>query len=306
MNTIDLKIIGHELIDMLQHAGGGHQVPAWLRVDESGAQRSTVDCPVCGAKANSGTFELLHAYIRLGIELPYLAVHVLAVHGVLELPGTSTSIDPRDLATLRRLLNREEQELAQTLVGLAAMAAPIPYVYVEHHEAKGFVACNACGDRINMGHITIVNEGQAKLDLPYPALHALLEHRDARYSAEGITGQVDPAAVRAVLAAPDLVALGKRLAGMLEHLGGTEEPPPGLVIEEHPLRGIEQCTQCEAHPNMGSFSLMHQGLGASMTLPYVAVHALVEHQSAHYQGSLHDGWVDVPMLRRMLGATRPQ
>lgn len=299
MNTIDIEIIGHELIDMLLHAGGGHRVPAWLRVDESGAHRSTVDCPACGAKANSGTFELTHAYVRLGIELPYLAVHVLAAHGTLELAGTS--LDPGVLATLQRLLNREEQQLAQVLVGLAAKAAPIRHVYVEHHEAKGFVACNACGDRINMGHITIVNDGEAKLELPYPALHALLEHRDARYAAEGITGQVDLAAVWAVLAAPDLAALGKRLAGMLEHLGGTEEPPPGLVIEEHPLRGIEQCTQCEAHPNMGSFSLMHQGFGASMTLPYVAVHALVEHQSAHYQGSLHDGWVDVPMLRRMLG-----
>lgn len=299
MKPIDIEIIGHELIDMLHHAGGGQRVPAWLHVDESGAHRSTVACPACGAKANSGTFALKHAYVRLGIELPYLAVHVLAAHGALELRGAS--IAPHELATLRRLLNRDEQELGQVLVGLAANAAPIRHVYAEHHEAKGFVACNACGDRINMGHLTIVNDGQVKLDLPYPALHSLFEHRDARYAAESISGQVDLAMVRAVLASPDLLALGKHLAGMLEHLGGTEEPPPGLAIEEHPLRGIEQCTRCEAHPNMGSFSLLHQGLGTSMTLPYIAVHTLIEHQSAHYQGSLHDGWVDVPLLRRMLG-----
>lgn len=299
MNTIDLKIIGHELIDMLRHAGGGHHVPAWLRVDESGAQRSTVPCPVCGARANSGTFALRHAYRRSGVSLPYLAVHALAVHGSVELPGAG--IAPSDLALLRDVLNHPEQELAQLLVGVAALAAPIPYVHVRHNEAKGFVACATCGDRINMGHLGILHGGEETLSLPYPAVHALFEHRDARYAAESIAGQVRLEEVQAALSAPDLDELGKRLAGMLEFLGGEEEPPPGLVIEEHPLRGLEQCSQCEEHPNMGTFSLVHQGLGASITLPYIAVHALVEHQSAHYQGSLHDGWVDVPTLRRMLG-----
>jgi hypothetical protein len=299
MNTIDLKIIGHELVDMLRHAGGGHWAPAWLRVDESGAQRSTEACPCCGEQANTGTFELLHAYRRLGIVLPYMAAHVLAAHGNLEVPGAE--IDPGAVDTLQTLLNHPEQRLAQVLVGLGAMAAPIRYVHAEHHLTKGFVACSTCGDRINMGHLGILNDGKDVLSLPYPALHALLEHRDARYEAESVTGEVSLEEVWAALAAPDLRALGKRLAGMLEFLGGDDPPPPGLFIEEHPLRGLESCTQCDARPNMGTFSLLRQALGVSMTLPYVAVHALVEHESAHYQGSLHDGWVDVPKLRRLLG-----
>lgn len=97
----------------------------------------------------------------------------------------------------------------------------------------------------------------------------------------------------------ELHALGRLLESYLPFLGG-KATAAYLAVEEHPLRGIERCRVCGENCNMGTFTLKELRQSLEMTLPYVAVHALVEHGSAHYQGELHDEQLDPKLLKAIL------
>jgi hypothetical protein len=297
----ELYDLGQALLAMFCYCEDEHQPTTFSTMKES-PERHYDECPICGFdRVPGGSFTLRHQHKRLGIELPYLAAHVLAAHGHIG-PQWMSKLD-----TLRELLNTSEQALGRRLVGLVSGAAPEPGLGFTHELVKGHHCCKHCDDALNLGTVTL-SRGEDEFALSYIGLHTLYEHGDPCWAdRDGKTGEVDIEALRKVVDAGQyLIDLGKRLASILPFLGGTERPPAWLHVDEHPLRGIESCQRCDATVNMGSFNLTDiRGPGSrTMTLPYLAVHTLVEHASAHYIGSLHRGTVDVRLLMSMLGFKR--
>lgn len=100
--------------------------------------------------------------------------------------------------------------------------------------------------------------------------------------------------------AKEIVKLGATLERYLSYAGGNVQVPAHLKIEEHGMRGIEGCTDCGKMANMGHFSITNTNNQTSMSLPYIAVHALSKHGNASYKGTLHQGEVDVDLLKTIL------
>jgi len=291
----ELHALGHELLAMLRYSPEEHRPTTYLVMAEN-PERHYDTCPICGFdRVPGGDFKLTHEYKRLGVELPYLAPHMLAAHGV------ARRQDMGVIEELMELLNYPERDLARRLVGIASGAAPEVGVGFEHERVKGSHECHHCGDRLNLGQVFFAR-GSEKVGVQYIGIHSLYEHQDKRWiDDDGKKCEVDIDALRKLLdAGAHLALLGKQLASILQFLGGTQKPPGGLIVEEHPLRGVESCQRCDGRPNMGSFTLHSRPLGQSMTLPYIAVHTLIEHANAEYLGSLHTGVVDVRQLHRML------
>lgn len=296
----ELYELGHALLAMFTYDSEPTHPTTFLTLQEH-PERHYDQCPACDfSRVPGGDFKLTHQHKRLGVKLPYVAAHLLAAHGYAPDPNLLADID-----TLRELLNLDERALGQRVVGIASMAAPEPSVGVDHQQVKGSHCCKHCNDRLNMGTVTLLH-GKHKLALSYLGLHTLYEHGDSHWAdTDGNSGEIDLDALRELLdSGSRLVELGKRLASMLPFLGGTTKPPAWLLIDEHPMRGIEQCQRCAATPNMGYFNLTDTRTNSAMTLPYIAVHSLIEHASAHYVGSLHRGRVKVVQLARMLGLER--
>lgn len=101
-----------------------------------------------------------------------------------------------------------------------------------------------------------------------------------------------------------LKALGSDLQRYLKYLGGKEAPPSWLKVEERGMRGVETCTCCGGWVNMGSFTIENTLNNTSLSLPYVAVHALVEHGKSEFSGTLHKGKVDVEKLQKVIAPPR--
>ena len=295
----ELHALGHELLAMFDYAGTEHRPTSFLTLREH-PERHYDTCPVCAyAKVPGGSFELIHDYKRHQTgKLPYLTAHVLAAHGV---AGVRELFEFKQL---RDLLNGPEHTLAKRIVDLTSGAEPDRNIGFHHEFVKGSHECKHCGDRLNLGAVTLLR-GDERFVLNYLALHTLAVHGDPRwFDSEGSSGKIDLDALRKLLdSGNELLALGTRLAAILPFLGGNATPPAGLLVVEDPLRGLETCLHCNEQPNMGSFTLIQAKPSRQLNLPYVAVHSLATHGSAHYTGSLHQGVVDVRLLERMLDAT---
>jgi hypothetical protein len=291
----ELHALGHDLL-MMFVGQPQHRPTSYLTVHEQPERHYEV-CPVCGYhKVPGGTFLLEHDYKSVRLDrLPYLCAHTLAAHGV---AGPRESVE---LEGLRELLNKPERRLAERLVGLAAGADPKHHVEFTHRFTETSHTCKHCGDRLDQGALTL-RRGSDQIALEYIALHSLLVHGDLRWvDTEGNTGSVRLEPLQALLdSGNELVEVGERLASLLPSLGGAKQAPAALILDENPGRGSETCERCEEHPNLGTFTLIHAKLGKQMTLPYLAVHTLRIHGTAHYVGGRHQGTVDVRLLERML------
>ncbi|MEZ4452729.1 MAG: hypothetical protein R3B09_24930 [Nannocystaceae bacterium] len=215
---------------------------------------------------------------------------------------------------------------------------------------RGVVPCGECGDHVNMGHFVISNRhNEQRIDVPYLALHALVEHKDLHYvsrapdeddlegeddvDVEGSVdrGSLDADAGAAAIASPaepaptiddrlDIERLravlgqsrahatfGARLAATLRGLQGdaAEAPAHHLDVIERPLGRTEACTVCGEAIDAGAFELRNVHTGHEMQLPYVAMHSLAAHGDAYYRGEHQRGWVDVPLLGRLVKRTWP-
>jgi hypothetical protein len=92
--------------------------------------------------------------------------------------------------------------------------------------------------------------------------------------------------VREILGrSPAYQALGARIAGFVSArgFGGAEPCPQHLVVREHPA-GEEVCAACGEVLDGGTFELRNIHTGHEMHLPYLALHALMSHGEAFYEG----------------------
>ncbi len=95
----------------------------------------------------------------------------------------------------------------------------------------------------------------------------------------------------------NLVLDGVQTSHLLREL--IAAPPPGVEVEEHWLFGVEACTICGELVNMGGITITHTVRGLTADLPFIALHYL-EHGCLQYDGELHQGRVDLDLLKRIL------
>ncbi len=75
----------------------------------------------------------------------------------------------------------------------------------------------------------------------------------------------------------------------------------GPYVEDHMLRGLEQCNVCQQTVNMGYARLVNPLENLEMELPYLFLHHFLKHGSFSYDGSLHgEGRVNAALLRIIL------
>jgi hypothetical protein len=64
-------------------------------------------------------------------------------------------------------------------------------------------------------------------------------------------------------------------------------------------RGVEICETCGAVVNMGFVRIVNPARGLEMEIPYICLHYL-EHGGLYYEGDIHEGRLDLAMLKRVL------
>jgi hypothetical protein len=182
----ELYAIGQAIVAMFTHATEEQHPTPFLTLTEH-PERHYDRCPKCDFdRVPGGTFKLVHRYKRVGIDLPYLAAHVLAAHGQAADPQ-----HPPDIEALRELLNLDERELGRRIAGIASGAAPEPELHAYREDLRGLHHCEKCGDRLNLGGL-LLRRGADEHRIRYIELHALLEHSDRRWEdREGAAGMVD-------------------------------------------------------------------------------------------------------------------
>ncbi len=75
----------------------------------------------------------------------------------------------------------------------------------------------------------------------------------------------------------------------------------GAYVENHMMRGLEQCNVCQHNVNMGYARLVNPLENLEMELPYLFLHHFLEHGSFSYDGTLHsEGRVNAALLRIVL------
>jgi len=75
----------------------------------------------------------------------------------------------------------------------------------------------------------------------------------------------------------------------------------GPYVEDHMLRGLEQCNVCQQNVNMGYARLVNPLENLEIELPYLFLHHFLEHGSFSYDGTLHGaGRVNAALLRIIL------
>ncbi len=92
---------------------------------------------------------------------------------------------------------------------------------------------------------------------------------------------------------PDGVQLSLRLHQLIV------DPPPGVVVEEHPVWGVEQCHVCGGETNMGFVRVINTARGLSQDVTFMALHFL-EHGCLQYDGTIHQGRTEFERLKRIL------
>lgn len=106
--------------------------------------------------------------------------------------------------------------------------------------------------------------------------------------------------------APDGIELANRCNSIIEKLPWEgQQTDPNQTYKWHtPVFGIEWCEICAAQINMGPAGIVNPRLNLSVSFPLIALH-YIEHGSFSYNGTTHDGRVDVPLLLRVLETRFP-
>jgi len=97
---------------------------------------------------------------------------------------------------------------------------------------------------------------------------------------------------------PDGVQLAKEMWGAIMALP-REVRDDGPYVLEHLERGVETCEKCGTSINMGYVEIVNPMKDLSIGIPLVGLHYM-EHGCFLYDGSIHDGGVDVKLLSRVL------
>lgn len=322
---IELKKLGHLLLAYLPTMGGRVRPPRYLAVDER-PLRGVDTCTLCGVTVSMGDFSVRNHSERR-VDLPFLAVHALVTHGERTFHGALVGDGRIDVDRLKDALNYEEYRLGRLITGLLAHTSLLPgHLTIDEHMLRSVVPCGECGDPVNRGHFVITNNhNEARLEVPYLALHALVEHKDLDYGSrppgerdpgesdpgevgEAIEGRLDVERLRAVLGQSRAhVRFGQRIAATLRalHADEAEAPAPHLDLRERPAGAGERCLICDAVIDAGDFELRNVHTGHEMLLAYLAIHSLAAHGDAYFRGELRRGWVDVPLLARLVKRTWP-
>lgn len=94
----------------------------------------------------------------------------------------------------------------------------------------------------------------------------------------------------------ELVALGTTVRDYL-----SKSPPHITFTQRAAMRMMETCGDCNQRAGTrGSLSITNTKSGATIGFPIIAIHALADHGSAHYNGEYHKGDVDTELLKRVL------
>lgn len=235
-------------------------------------------------------------------------------------------------------LARHYQRLIEALPYWSGGSEPNE-IYKVDHSAYGMEYCEICGEVINMGYVQIVNPlSQETLDIHFMGLH-YMEHGSFSYDGTFNDGRVDIVALSSVLHDAHLVPVendsdsdhlsdaeeaaigyddqnpdedgnwvldGADLAGsMAETIDGLPQGPlPDQVYRiDYIQYGIELCEVCGDEVNMGYVEVHNPMLGTSIQIDYIALHAMV-HESFSYDGTIHDGRVDLVTLKEILEGER--
>jgi hypothetical protein len=105
---------------------------------------------------------------------------------------------------------------------------------------------------------------------------------------------------------PDGAELAHRCNSIIEKLPweGQQTDPNQTYKWHNPVFGIEWCEICAAQINMGPAGIVNPRLGLNISFPLIVLH-YIEHGSFSYNGTTHDGRVDVPLLLRVLEVRFP-
>jgi hypothetical protein len=204
-----------------------------------------------------------------------------------------------------------------------------------HYLVWGSENCEVCGELVNMGFLRITNPlKDVQIDLPYVSLH-YLRHGSFVYDGTVHDGRIDLQHLIEVLGDAHLLpVLGDSDGDLLEDaeelaigsdpLDGDEDgglvadgqekaramreaidllpqgPLPDRVYKiDYLFFGSEDCEVCGEHHNMGWVEVTDPIGQRSVSIPYIGLHYM-EHGSLSYDGTLHDGRVDVAMLHEIL------
>jgi hypothetical protein len=217
---------------------------------------------------------------------------------------------------------------------------PIPNeIYRIDFSTWGMEQCEICGVLVNMGFIRIVNpQTSESLDIQHIGLHYML-HGSFSYEGTVNDGRVDVVALASILHDAHLVPVendsdtdylsdqeestigydpdnpdedgnwvsdGADLAGQMATIidGLPQGPLPDQVYRiEHFQYGIEFCEVCGEEVNMGYVEIHNPMLGSSIQIDYVALHTMA-HDSFTYDGTIHDGRIDMAALKEILEGGR--
>jgi hypothetical protein len=301
--SIGLKKLGHVLLGYLEAMGGHATLPGHLALEARPAPAAP--CAVCGRSVPGGDLTLRRREDGFEVTMPFLAVHALASHGVASftVKGAS-SHGEAPVGELVEILNYEVYARGKMLSRyLSHTTAPPSHLVLDQRPERGFETCADCGETVNMGAFVVENaHTQQALELRYLAAHAMACHKDRRYRGSLHQGEVNLHELRAIMDHSEAYrALGRALEGYLVGMGGQMTEPPSIELEEHPVRSFQTCQACNAEVNAGTFVARRRSATAEAILPYLAVHSLAAHGDAYFKGAVHQGWIDMALLGRIMG-----
>jgi hypothetical protein len=96
----------------------------------------------------------------------------------------------------------------------------------------------------------------------------------------------------------DGVAVAIQVKALIDALPESAQPDMPYKVFEYQY-GVETCEICGEVVNMGCIRICHPLRGLSVEVPFVAYHYL-EHGSLSYLGSVHEGRLDLSVLKRIL------
>jgi len=209
-------------------------------------------------------------------------------------------------------------------------------VYREAFPTFGIENCEVCGAEENMGFVRIRNPHTGDyIDIPFIALH-YLSHGSFSYDGTEHDGRIDFNHLGEVLRDAHLFQIDNDrdedfLSDLEEIAIGTPPQNPDVngnwvkdgidlayetfsIIDnlpqgplpdevyriEHLTYGIEVCSVCGEMVNMGFVQIVNPQMGLEINLPYIALHYM-EHGGYSYTGDVHEGRVNVYLLRKVLG-----
>jgi hypothetical protein len=299
--NIGLKKLGHVLAGYLGAMGGHATPPGYLTIEARPS--APVACAACTRRVPGGDLVLRRPEDGFEVTLPFLAVHALASHGVASFTGDGARGEA-PVGELVEILNYEVYARGKMLSRyLSHTTAPPSHFLLEQRPERGFETCTDCGETVNMGSFSLENaHTHQALELRYLAVHAMAAHKDRSFRGSLHQGEINLQDLRAIMDHSEAyVALGRVLEGYLIGLGGRLAEPASIELDEHPVRSFEACQACDAEINAGTFLARRKSPPVELLLPYLAVHSLAAHGDAYFKGALHQGWIDMALLARILG-----